>query len=75
MATVLARSNVVKVLARILRVLHAGRCSLWHYIHYIFVPVEEERLDPEHDIQSCRPERCVLAGFTHRRSLLITVSL
>ena len=49
MATVLARSNVIKVLARILRVLHAGRCSQWHYIHYIFVPVEEERYDPEHD--------------------------
>lgn len=49
MATVLARSNAVKVLAWVLRVLHAGHCSLRYYIHYILVPVEEERLDSEHD--------------------------
>ena len=49
MTTVLATSDVVKILVWLLRVLHAGRCSLRDFIYYILVPVEEERFASEHD--------------------------
>jgi len=42
--------NAVEIFAWVLWLLHAGPRGGRHYIHIVLVPLEEERLDFEHDI-------------------------